>query len=231
MMSRGKLALLVILAALVAAFFAFHLERYFSLDALRARQGEFAALYAARPLAVIAGFFAIYVAMTALSLPGATILTLAGGALFGLAAGTLIVSFASSVGATLAFLTARYLLRDSVAQRFGPRLAAVDAGLAKEGAWYLLTLRLVPLVPFFVINVVMGLTRMKVGTFYGVSQLGMLAGTLVYVNAGTELGRLQSLRDVLSPALLGSLVLLGIFPLAAKKIVETIAARRGKVSR
>ena len=226
MMSRGKLALLVVLAVLVAAFFAFHLERHFSLDALRARQDEFAALYATRPLAVIAGFFAIYVAITALSLPGATILTLAAGALFGLLAGTVIVSFASSVGATLAFLTARYLLRDSVARRFGPRLAAVDAGLAKEGAWYLLTLRLVPLVPFFVINLVMGLTRMKAGTFYAVSQVGMMAGTLVYVNAGTELGRLQSLRDVLSPALLGSLVLLGVFPLVARKIVAGFAARK-----
>ena len=225
-MPRKKLLLIVALIALVAAFFALDLGRFLSLDAIRARQADLAALYAERPIAMIGAYFAIYVVVTALSLPGATILTLAGGAVFGLVVGTFVVSFASSVGATLAFLASRYVLRDAVRRRFGTRLAAVDAGLAKDGAYYLLTLRLVPLVPFFVINLVLGLTRMKVATFYLVSQLGMLAGTLVYVNAGTALAQIHTLRGILSPALLGSLVLLGVFPLLAKKLVDVFAARK-----
>ena len=225
-MARKKLLLIVALIALVVAFFALDLGRFLSLDAIRARQADFAAVYAGRPIAVLATYFAIYVAVTALSLPGATILTLAGGAVFGLLVGTIIVSFASSVGATLAFLASRYLLRDSVQRRFGARLEAVDAGLAKDGAFYLFTLRLVPLVPFFVINLVMGLTRMKVVTFYLVSQVGMLAGTLVYVNAGTALAQIQSLRGILSPVLVASLVLLGVFPLLAKKVIDAYAARK-----
>ena len=225
-MSRKKLLLIVALVALVVAFFALDTGRFLSLDALRARQAGLAESYAQRPFEVLAAYFALYVAVTALSLPGATILTLAGGAVFGLLVGTILVSFASSVGATSAFLVSRYVLRDSVRHRFGARLATVDAGLAKDGAFYLLTLRLVPLVPFFVINLVMGLTRMKVRTFYAVSQIGMLAGTLVYVNAGTALAQIHSVRDILSPALLGSLVLLGVFPLLAKKVVDAVAARK-----
>ncbi|MDQ6679692.1 MAG: FAD-dependent oxidoreductase [Pseudomonadota bacterium] len=225
-MTRNKLLLIAGLLALIVAYFAFDLGRFLSLDAIRARQGELAALYAARPWAVIAAYFALYLAVTALSLPGAVILTLLGGATFGLLAGTLIVSFASTLGATLAFLASRYVLRETVAKRFGTRLAAVDAGLKKDGPYYLLTLRLVPLVPFFVVNLVMGLTRMKVATFYLVSQIGMLAGTLVYVNAGTELARVESLRGILSPGLLGSFVLLGVFPLLAKKLVDVHAARK-----
>ena len=151
---------------------------------------------------------------------------MAGGAVLGLGVGTLVTSFASSIGATLAFFASRYLFRDVVKRRFGARLAAIDAGLAKDGAYYLFTLRLVPLVPFFVINLLMGLTRMKAATFYLVSQIGMLAGTLVYVNAGTELGRIDSLRGILSPALIGSLVLLGVFPLLARKVLGLFAARK-----
>ncbi len=225
-MSRKQLLLLVVVVALVGAFFVFDLQSYLSLEALRARQAELAALYAARPWAVLAAFFALYVVATALSLPGATILTLAAGAVFGLVVGTVLVSFASSVGASLAFLTSRYLLRDAVERRFKSRLATVNAGLAKDGAFYLVTLRLVPLLPFFVINLVMGLTRMKVTTFYVASQIGMLAGTLVYVNAGTQLGQLQSLRGILSPGLIASFVLLAIFPLVARWIVRAIAARK-----
>ena len=178
-MNRSKLFVIVLLVAAVAVFFAFDLGRWLSLDALRAQQATLAALYAERPLAVIGAYFLVYVAVTALSLPGATVLTLAGGAVLGLGVGTLVTSFASSIGATLAFLASRYLFRDVVKRRFGARLAAIDAGLAKDGAYYLFTLRLVPLVPFFVINLLMGLTRMKAATFYLVSQVGMLAGTLV----------------------------------------------------
>ncbi|MFI4929937.1 MAG: FAD-dependent oxidoreductase [Burkholderiales bacterium] len=225
-MNKNKLALVVVLLALIAAFFVFDLGRFFSLAYLKSSQAEFAALYGNHPATVIGVFLAIYVAVTALSFPGATVMTLAAGAIFGLLAGTVIVSFASSIGATLAFLAARFVLRDSVQSRFGARLAEIDKGVAKEGAFYLFTLRLVPLVPFFVINLLMGLTKMKTATFYWVSQLGMLAGTLVYVNAGTQLARIDSLKGILSPGLIGSFVLLGVFPIIAKKIVDAIQARR-----
>jgi uncharacterized membrane protein YdjX (TVP38/TMEM64 family) len=225
-MSRKKLVLLLVLLAVVVAFFALDLGRFLSLEYIKQRQADFAALYAQRPLPFIVGFLVIYIVSVALSFPGATVLTLAAGAIFGLVAGTVIVSFASSIGATLAFLAARYVLRDSVQARFGARLEEVDKGIAKDGAFYLFTLRLVPLVPFFVINLLMGLTRMKAWTFYWVSQLGMLAGTVVYVNAGTQLAKIESLRGILSPGLIGSFVLLGIFPLIAKKIVDAIQRRK-----
>ncbi len=225
-MNRRKLVVIAVVLALIAAYFAFDLGRFFSLEYLKSRQEEFAALYAQRPALVIGSFFAVYVGVTALSFPGAAILTLAGGAIFGLAVGTLVVSFASSLGATLAFLVSRYVLRDGVQARFGARLAEVDKGIAKEGGFYLFTLRLVPLLPFFVINLLMGLTKMKAWTFYWVSQLGMLAGTLVYVNAGTQLAKIDSLKGILSPGLLGSFVLLGLFPLIAKKIVDWVQGRK-----
>ncbi|MDR3455394.1 MAG: FAD-dependent oxidoreductase [Rhodoferax sp.] len=225
-MNYKKTGLLLLVAAMVAAFFALDLGRYLSLDYLNHSQSAFEALYARRPLQIALIYFVIYVAVTALSIPGAAILTLAGGAIFGLGWGTLLVSFASSVGATLAFLSARFVLRASVESRFGSRLAEINKGIEKDGALYLFTLRLVPLVPFFVINLVMGLTRMKTATFYAVSQLGMLAGTAVYVNAGTQLARLDSLKGILSPALLGSFVLLGLFPLLARKVVDAIARRK-----
>ena len=225
-MNKNKIVVLLALLAAVAAFFWLDLGRYFSLDYIKGAQADFAALYAARPVHVIAGFFAVYVAVAALSLPGAAILTLLAGAVFGLLVGTVVVSFASSIGATLAMLVSRYLLRDSVKTRLGARLADIDKGIEREGAFYLFTLRLVPVFPFFVINLLMGLTRMKAATFYWVSQLGMLAGTLVYVNAGTQLGRIDSLKGILSPGLLASFVLLGLFPLVAKKIIDAIKARR-----
>ena len=225
-MSRKKLLLIGALVVLIAAFFVFDLGRFLSLSYIKSRQLEFAALYADHPLLVIGAYFVGYVAVTALSLPGAAIMTLAGGAIFGLWIGTLVVSFASTLGATLAFLSSRYVLRDSVKQRFGNRLADIDKGVAKDGAFYLFTLRLVPLVPFFVVNLVMGLTAMRVAVFAGVSQLGMLAGTGVYVNAGTQLAKITSLGGILSPGLLGSFVLLGLFPLLAKKIVELIRSRK-----
>lgn len=225
-MNLRKLLLLLAVLIGIVAFFAFDLGRFFSLDFLKQSQTRFAELREQQPLALAAGYFLIYVAVTALSLPGATIVTLAGGAIFGLGWGLLIVSFASSIGATLAFLTARFLLRDSVQARFGQRLAEVDKGIQKDGAFYLFTLRLIPVVPFFVINLLMGLTKMKAWTFYWVSQLGMLAGTAVYVNAGTQLGQLESLKGIVSPGLLGSFVLLGLFPLIARKIVEAVQKRK-----
>ena len=225
-MNKNKLALLGVIVALLVAFFALDLGRFFSLDYVKGAQGEFAALYAARPWLVAGSYFAIYLAVAALSLPGAAILTLLGGAIFGLWVGLLLVSFASSIGATVAMLVARYVLRDSVQARLGARLAEIDKGIEREGPFYLFTLRLVPLVPFFVINLLMGLTTMKARTFYLVSQLGMLAGTFVYVNAGTQLGRLTSLQGILSPGLIGSFVLLGLFPLVARKIIDAVKARR-----
>ncbi len=225
-MNLRKALLLTAVLVGIVAFFVFDLGRFFSLDFLQQSQARFAELRAQQPLALAAGYFLIYVAVTALSLPGATIVTLAGGALFGLGSGLLIVSFASSIGATLAFLTARFLLRDSVQSRFGQRLAEVDKGMQKDGAFYLFTLRLIPVVPFFVINLLMGLTNMKAWTFYWVSQIGMLAGTAVYVNAGTQLAQLTSLQGIVSPGLLGSFVLLGLFPLIARRIVETVQKRQ-----
>jgi pyruvate/2-oxoglutarate dehydrogenase complex dihydrolipoamide dehydrogenase (E3) component/uncharacterized membrane protein YdjX (TVP38/TMEM64 family) len=225
-MNKQKLLLLGLLVVLVAGFFALGLQRYFSLDYIKGAQAEFALLYATKPALVIGVFFLVYVAVAALSLPGAAIMTLLAGAIFGLLVGTVVVSFASSIGATVAMLFARYVLRDGIQARFGARLADIDKGIQREGAFYLFTLRLVPLFPFFVVNLLMGLTQMKAATFYWVSQLGMLAGTLVYVNAGTQLARIDSLKGILSPGLLLSFVLLGVFPLVAKKIVDTIKARK-----
>lgn len=225
-MNKKKIALTVGVLVLLAAFFALDLGRYLSLGYLKSSQSAFASLYAAQPLTVIGGYFALYVAVTALSFPGAVIMTLAGGAIFGTLWGTVIVSFASSLGATLAFLAARFVLRDSIEARFGNRLGEFNKGIEKEGAFYLFTLRLVPLVPFFVINLLMGLTKMKTLTFYGVSQLGMLAGTAVYVNAGTQLAQLESLQGILSPGLIGSFVLLGVFPLLARQVTELLKGRK-----
>jgi pyruvate/2-oxoglutarate dehydrogenase complex dihydrolipoamide dehydrogenase (E3) component/uncharacterized membrane protein YdjX (TVP38/TMEM64 family) len=226
-MNRRRLFLLVAIVALIAAFFVLDLGRYLSLAEIKARQLSLAAAVAERPLASAATFFGVYVLATALSLPGAaTVLTLLAGALFGLGWGLLVVSFASTVGATLAFLASRFLLRDTVRARFGDKLAAIDEGIRRDGGFYLFTLRLIPLFPFFLVNLVMGLTPIATRTFYWVSQLGMLAGTAVYVNAGTELARIDSLGGIASPAVIGSFVLLGLFPLVAKKIVDVLAARR-----
>ena len=221
-----RLVLLGILAALIAVFFALDLGRFLTLETLKSSQAQFAAWYDARPGLMLSAYFLAYVAVTALSLPGAAVMTLAGGALFGLAVGTVLVSFASSIGATLAFLASRWLLRDWVQARFGDRLATINAGMANDGAFYLFTLRLVPAFPFFVINLLMGLTPIRTRTFYWVSQIGMLAGTLVYVNAGTQLARIDSLSGILSPGLIGSFALLGVFPLLARKIVGMIQARK-----
>lgn len=219
-------ALLAAIAALVAAFFAFDLQHYLTLETLKSQQAAIEAYRSNHPGLAVAVYALTYIAVTGLSLPGATILTLAGGAVFGLLWGTLIVSFVSTIGATLAFLAARFLFRDAVESRFGDRLNVINKGMDKQGALYLFTLRLVPVFPFFVINLVMGLTNLKTQTFYWVSQVGMLAGTMVYVNAGTQLGKLESLSGILSPGLIGSFALLGVFPLLANKIVEAIKANK-----
>jgi uncharacterized membrane protein YdjX (TVP38/TMEM64 family) len=225
--TRSRLILLLVLAVLIAGFFALGLQRYLTLEYLKAQQAAIAAQFQAHPFVVAAIYFAVYVAVTALSLPGAALLTLFGGAVFGLWWGTLIVSFASSIGATLAFLSSRFLFRDAVQRKFGDKLRALNAGVEREGAFYLFTLRLVPLFPFFVINLAMALTPIRTRTFYWVSQLGMLLGTIVYVNAGAQLAQIESARGILSPTLLISFALLGLFPLAAKKVIEWVRARRG----
>lgn len=221
-----KLALIALIAAAVVVFFYFDLNTYLSLEGMKASLSSFQASIAENPVLSVGVFFALYVAVTALSLPGAAILTLAAGALFGLWQGLIIVSFASSVGATLAFLVARFILRETVRQRFGEKLKSIDAGVEKQGAFYLFTLRLLPVFPFFLINLLMGLTSIKTFTFYWVSQVGMLAGTIVYVNAGTQLAQIDSLSGILSPGLLLSFILLGIFPWIAKGIVAVVNRRR-----
>ncbi|PTN37249.1 TVP38/TMEM64 family protein [Desulfonatronum sp. SC1] len=227
--SVQKIALVLALSALVGAFFLFDLGQYFSLDYIKDSQQRFQSLYTEKTVTVIAVYMGVYILVTSLSLPGAVIMTLVGGALFGLAVGTVVVSFASTIGATLACFVSRFVLQDWVQRRFGQRLVAVNQGIEREGAFYLFTLRLVPLFPFWMINLVMGLTRMKLRTFFWVSQVGMLPGTLVYVNAGRELGRIDSLGGILSPGLIFSFVLLGIFPLATKKIMVWYRLRQNKL--
>ena len=217
---------MIAMLGLIAAFFAFDLDRFSQLEYFKAQQALIDDFYRDYPLGTSGAYFAIYVAVAALSLPGAALMTLVAGAIFGLGWGTLIVSFASSLGATLAFLSSRYLFRDAIQSRFGDNLRAINAGVEKEGALYLFALRLVPAFPFFVINLAMGLTPMCTWRFYWVSQVGMLAGTLVFVNAGTQIARIESLSGLVSLALIGSLVLLGIFPLLAKKTLDFIGARK-----
>ncbi len=224
--TRKRILIIFLMVAIAAIFFHFNLHHLLTLDGIKAGQNQFQALLSANPLLVGSAFFALYVLVAALSLPGAAVMTLAAGALFGLLWGTLIVSFASSIGASLAFLVSRYLLRDAVQQRFGNRLQAINEGVEKDGAFYLFTLRLVPAFPFFLINLLMGLTTIRIATFYWVSQLGMLAGTLVFVNAGTQLAQLNSVSGILSPTLVLSFLLLGIFPLLAKKILSILKARK-----
>jgi dihydrolipoamide dehydrogenase len=225
-MNHNKLLFLGAIAILVAGYLLLDFDRFLTLAYLKSSLDAFRSYQEAYPASTIVLYFVAYVVVTALSLPGAAVMTLAGGALFGLVAGTVIVSFASSVGATLAFLVSRYLLRDIVQRRFRDKLDAVNQGIAKDGGFYLFTLRLVPIFPFFLVNLVMGVTPIRTWTFYWVSQVGMLAGTIVYVNAGTQLAQLESLSGLLSPTLLLSFALLGVFPLLAKKIVSAIKARR-----
>lgn len=225
-MSLKKILLVLIIAALVVSALVFDVGQYLSLEVLKERQQQLNQLFSNSPWTMFTICFAIYVTATALSLPGAAVLTLASGAIFGLGWGLLLASFASSLGALLAFLSARFVLRDWVEQKFGERLKTINSGMKRDGAFYLLSLRLVPILPFFVINLAMGLTQIKSWTFYWISQLGMLLGTLAYVNAGTQLAQIESLNDVLSANLLGAFALLGIMPLIAKMILGYLKRKK-----
>ena len=220
-MNKNRVLLAFIVVAAVIAFFALGLQRYLSLEYFQSQRSAIEAQVAAHPLRAGLLFFAAYVAVTGLSLPGAAILTLVAGAIFGLLWGTVIVSFASTLGATLAFLASRFLLRDWVQQKFGDRLRAVNEGVAREGGFYLFALRLVPVFPFFAVNLLMGLTPIRTWSYYWVSQLGMFAGTVVYVYAGTQLGEFR-----ISAGLIGAFVLLGLFPLLTKKMLDALKARK-----
>jgi len=231
-MDKKLLQRLLMVAAILAVVILFKvlgLGQYLTLDYLKASQDKFTELYTNNRFAVIATYMAIYILVTALSLPGAAVMTLAGGAMLGFWVGFVVVSFASTIGATLACFVARFLLRDWVQNKFGEKLSTINSGIEKEGAFYLFSLRLVPIFPFFVINLAMGLTTMKLITFYWVSQIGMLPGTMVYVNAGKELGKIESLSGILSPGLIASFVILGLFPITVKKILSIYKKKAGKL--
>ena len=221
-----KILLLVLVAGLAILFFTLDLGHYLTLDYVKSQQDQISSYYQQHTLTTILAYMLTYITVTALSLPGAAIMTLAGGAVFGLWTGTLSVSFASSIGATLAFLVSRFVLRDLVQQRYGGRLTAINQGIEKDGVFYLFSLRLIPVFPFFMINLLMGLTPIRTWQYYLVSQLGMMPGTLVYVNAGRQLGQIESAADILSPGLLFSFVLLGLFPLLARKLIAMIRRTR-----
>lgn len=221
-----KLLIAGFIVSLIILFRVFELQEYLTLDFIKQRQAHFVQLYTENRLTVIAAYMLIYIVVTALSLPGSAIMTLAGGGMFGLAVGTVVVSFASSIGATLACIVARYLLRDWVQNAFRDRLGKINAGMTGEGGFYLFSLRLVPIFPFFVVNLVMGLTSIRIGTYYWVTQIGMLPATVVFVNAGMQLAAIQSPSDILSPRLLLSFALLGLLPLASRKLLNLYKARR-----
>lgn len=224
-----RLILVLIVAALIILFWlfwAFDLSRFLTLESLKTHQAELEGIYTSHPELLLSGYFLIYVLTTSLSIPGATILTLLGGALFGFWVGLIVISFASTLGATCSFLVARTLLQESVQKKLGDRLEKFNRGIEEEGAFYLFALRLLPIFPFFVINLVMGLTPLRTWTFYWVSQLGMLPGTLAYVNAGTQLAQIDSLRGIVSPSLLFSFTILGVLPILAKTVIIWIRAHR-----
>lgn len=224
----NKIIIVLVVIGLIAAFRVFHLDEYFSLSYIKESQERFQLLYARNRITVIAGFMLIYIVSTSLSLPGAAVLGLAAGALFGLVTGAIAVSFASSIGATLACIVSRFLLRDWIQNRFGDRLKTVNEGIEREGAFYLFTLRLIPVFPFWLINLIMGVTKMPLRTYYWVSQVGMFPGTLVFVNAGKELGKIESPSGIFSPGLILSFVLLGLFPITAKKLIALYKKKKYK---
>ena len=230
-MRKQTIIKIAVLTAIVALFAVAYptVKEYTSLDYVKSQQAEFTAYYAANRLAVLGGYFVLYVFAVALSLPGAAVLTLLAGALFGLVVGTILVSFASSIGATLAFLAARFLFGDALQKKYGSTevLKKINDGVAREGGFYLFTMRLIPAFPFFLINLLMALTKIRAVTFYWVSQVGMFAGTVVYVYAGTALAELESLGDILSPPLIAAFVAIGLLPLLSKKIITLLRARRG----
>ena len=226
MKNLKQIIIISVIAGCLGAFSYLDFSQYLSLEYIKGQQANFSAFYKENTLLAIGAYTAVYIVSAALSLPGAALLTLLAGALFGLVTGTILVSFASTIGATLAFLVSRSLLRDWVQDKFGNYLKSFNDGIKKDGAFYLFTLRLIPAVPFFVINLVMGLTPMKTIQFFLVSQGGMLAGTIVFVNAGTQLAQIESLGGILSPEIIFSFVLLGIFPLLARKLVNFYKGRK-----
>ncbi|WP_035274085.1 TVP38/TMEM64 family protein [Desulfogranum japonicum] len=221
-----KIGLVVVLVVVAGTVAFFDLQRFLDLGYLKEQQAAFQALYHTHPVALLSSYVLAYVLVTALSIPGAAVMTLAGGALFGLVTGTVAVSFASTLGATLACAVARYLLRNWVQGKFGDRLAKINQGIQQDGGWYLFGLRLVPIFPFFVVNLVMGITPIRLRTYAWVSQLGMLPATIVYVNAGQQLAQIDSLKGILSPGLLFSFILLGLLPITTKKILAWITRKR-----
>lgn len=221
-----KIIIVLIVIGLIVVFKIFNLGDYLSLSYVKESQKKFEVLYSEHRASVIAGYMVIYILMTSLSLPGATVMGLAAGALFGLLTGTIAVSFASTIGATFACFVSRFILRDWIQGRFGNKLKTVNTGVENEGAFYLFTLRLIPVFPFWLINLVMGLTKMPLRTFYWVSQIGMLPGTIVYINAGKELAKINSLSGIFSPGLILSFVLLGLFPIIAKKLLTLYKKRK-----
>jgi uncharacterized membrane protein YdjX (TVP38/TMEM64 family) len=222
-----RIVILLLVIGLIVVFTRFNLGQYLTLSYIKESQDKFQLLYSEHRVAVIAGYMLSYILVTALSLPGAAIMTLAAGALFGLFTGTIIVSFASTIGATCACFVSRFILREWVQRKVGDKLATINAGIEKEGGFYLFTLRLIPLFPFWLINLVMGLTKMPLKKFYWVSQIGMFAGTIVYVNAGRELGKIESISGIISPTLIFSFVLLGLFPIITKKLLGLYKKRKG----
>ena len=223
---HAKWLLGLVAIAAVIAFFYFDLGRWLSLENLKIQQVSLSQIVTAHFWLSILVFFVIYVAVAAFSLPGAAILTLAGGAVFGLLTGFILVSFASSIGALIAFLGARFLFRDAIKKRFSDKLAPIEKGIDKDGAFYLLSLRLVPLFPFFLVNLLMGLTSLPARTFYIFSQLGMIPGTLAFVYAGTQLAKIESVKDILSPGLITAFVILGILPITMRKLLQWFQERK-----
>lgn len=214
-----QIMVVVVIICLFAVYEILNLGQYLTLSHIKASREKLALLYSEHRILVIAVYMLIYILYSSLPLPGAEILSIAGGVLFGVWAGTIIVSFSSSIGATLACLISRFLLRDCLQSRFGDWVSTINRGIERDGAFYLFSLRLIPVIPYFAVNLVMGLSRMPLKTYYLVSQIGMIPATFLFVNAGKELTRINSPSDVLSPRLLLSLVLIGLFPLVAKKLL------------
>ncbi len=221
-----KIVIVALLAAIVLVFFQFDLEQYLTLEYIKSQQQRIDQIYAENRALTLVAYFVLYVIITGASLPGAAVLTLAAGAVFGLVTGLILVSFASTIGASVAFLVSRYLFRDSVQSRFGGSLKSINEGIERDGAFYLFALRLVPAFPFFVINLVMGLTNLRLWTFFWVSQLGMFAGTAVYVNAGTQLAQIESASGIFSAEILASFLLLAMLPFAGRKVVSVMQNRK-----
>ncbi len=229
-MNSKKIALLLGFLAFVACFFVFDLQQYLNLEYLKLRQNDIKHYFSSNPIQTGAIFFSIYVIVTSISLPGAGILTIAAGAIFGTVWGSVLVSFASVLGATIAFLISRYLFHDLIQTRFSKQLKPINRGVEREGSLYLFTVRLVPVFPFFIINIVMALTPIKTFTFAWVSQIGMLIPTIIFVNAGTQLAQIESAGDILSLELILSFVLLGVFPIAAKKTLDLIKKKNARIA-